>query len=213
MAESITGERAKEILGSDTAVTAESSGLSAEDGASPHPGCIEAIEKLRVPVVRTTARPVTEEKMRACHLAISMTRQQAYLLSNRYGEFKAKCFSLIGINGAIDTILHGEQVQTREEIRRESTAIGHEELAAALEEAASLLAGADRESLRPLAGVPMDIREVLTLFPTCFHQVSGIHDPVGGTSGEYENCARLIDAEVTQLLEGLLDLAVRALRS
>ena len=57
--------------------------------------------------------------------------------------------------------------------------------------------GTPRELFIPLEGVPLNVLELMTLFAPCFYQVSGVHDPMGGTEEELESCARQLDREVT----------------
>ncbi|MCJ7653568.1 MAG: hypothetical protein MUO75_07700, partial [Actinobacteria bacterium] len=176
---------------------------------APHSECVRALEILGIPDNETTASRVSSELMKRSDLAITMTRQQCYQMAHKFPEYKRRCFAIIEINGAIETILEsrGTALEDRD---WEKLAIGlpDAELSEALDAAASALQGAPRELMRPIPGVPLDVRELMTLFSTCFYQVSGVHDPIGGTEEETERCARQIDTEVTRLLRGMLALAL-----
>lgn len=186
----------------------ESGGLSADDGSSPHPLALGALDSLGIPAVDIIASPIGEREMLRADLALTMTHQQCNMLSNRFPQFKDRCFSLIGANGAVDTLLdeRGSGMSDRD-IVEAAVELAPLELELGLDTAAAVLRDAPRESLRPLKGVPLSARELMTMFSTCYHQVSGIHDPLGGTEEEVLECARQIQFEVTQLLHGLLALA------
>lgn len=215
VAECVLVARAKQILGDNREIiSADSCGLSVQENAPPHADCVAALDHLGIPLLEISASSITEDHLRSCDLALTMTRQQSYLLANRHTAYTGKCFSIIEANGAIETLL--DERRTSIETRnwaREARNLAADHLDRALIRAAETLAGSSRALLRPLAGVPMGIREVLTLFPTCFHQVSGIHDPVGGAPDEIKTCASQIDSEVTLLLNGLLALALSEQRS
>lgn len=210
IAECVLQARSAEILGGRRAVfTCESGGLSAEAGSPPHPRTLHALDSIGVPALEIAAAPVDERRMRHADLALTMTQQQCSMLANRFQEFKDKCFSLIGVNGAVETILQDNGVRMCEhDAAVAARTLPAAELERALDLAAATLRSSRRELLRPLKGVPLDIRDLMTLFPSCYHQVSGIHDPLGGPEEEMEKCARQIDQEVTELLYGLLALAI-----
>ncbi len=202
--------RASELLGPNACViTSESCGLEAEQDAPPHGDARMALEYLGVPMLDTAAARADEYHMRRCDLAVTMTRQQSYILANRFGEQMRKYFSMMEINGAIETLLELRGVsQGDRDWAAEARGLPREELARKLKGAAGALQSAERVLMRPLAGVPLNIVELLTLFSPCFHQVSGVHDPIGGTAEETYRCARLLDEQVTLLLNGLLALAL-----
>lgn len=208
ISECVLRERARTFLGESSGVlTTESCGLEAQPDAPPHDDALLALEHLGVPVCDTGASRADEEHMGRCDLAIAMTRQQSYVLANRFPAHMNKYFSLIEINGAIETLLERREVTVESgdsiaDARRMSPG----ELDRGLRLAAASLSSERREFMKPLAGVPLNIFELLTLFSTCFHQVSGIHDPIGGASAEKFKCADLLDGEVTLLLRGLLAL-------
>ena len=209
IAECVLQARSVEILGGRREVfTCESGGLSAEAGSPPHPRTLHALDSIDVPALETVAAPVDERQMRRADLALTMTHQQCSILANRFLEFKDKCFTLIGANGAVETILEDNGLWMSEhEAAVAARTLPAAELERGLALAAAALRDSRRELLRPLKGVPLDIRDLMTLFPSCYHQVSGIHDPLGGPVEETEECARQIEREVTELLYGLLALA------
>lgn len=206
IAECVARERARELLGVRSSVFAfESSGISAENEQAPHPECLSALEILGIRDVEAKSSVTDPEHMERADIAVAMTRQQCYMLAGRFTENRRKCFSLLDVNGAIETLLEWRGADLR--AATSAPAMPAAELEGALQKATISLTSAPREEMRALAGVPLTIRELMTLFSPCFHQVSGVHDPVGGKQEEYEHCARLIDAEVTLLLRGLLALA------
>ena len=205
IAECVAKERARQMLGGAAcALEVESGGINAESDSAPHPECRRALELIDVPFSGTTSTLVDEGHMAAADLVITMTRQQCYVLASRFPEHRRKCFSLIEMNGAIETLLSGREREG--ETRGRPGALPEADVRRLLDSAVDSLHGASRELMRPLAGVPMDVRELMTLFSPCFYQVSGIHDPLGGTEDEIERCASQIDREVTAILEGLLAL-------
>lgn len=209
ISECVLRGRAAEMLGDiDGLMAAESCGLEAKPDAPPHDEALRAVEYLGVPLCETGASPTDSERLERCDLAVTMTRQQLYVLASRFPDLKQKYFSLIELNGAIETLLElcGTGLDGRDwavEARRLVPA----ELGKALKESVAEITSAQRELLWPLPGVKLNISELLTLFSPCFHQVSGVHDPLGGTPEETLRCARLLDTEVTRLLRGLLALA------
>ncbi len=209
IAECVLLARSVEVLGGTREVfTCESGGLSAEVGSPPHHQALQALDSIDVPALETTATPVNEGHMRRADLALTMTNQQCNILANRFPEFRDKCFLLIGANGAVETILGDSGVRMCEhDAAVAARALPASELERALDIAAATLRGSRRDQFRPLKGVPLDIRDLLTLFPTCYHQVSGIHDPLGGPQEEILSCARQIEREVTELFYGMLALA------
>lgn len=206
IAECVARERAREMLGGRAGVFSfESSGISAENDSAPHPECMRALELLGMSAVDSTSSITDSEHMERADIAVTMTRQQCYVLAGRFAENRRKCFSLLDLNGALETLLDWRGADLG--AAGSALAMPAEELEDALGAAADTVRRAPREEMRALAGVPLTIRELMTLFSPCFHQVSGVHDPVGGTPEEYECCARLIDTEVTLMLKGLLALA------
>ena len=201
--------RSRQLLGrSSAALLAESSGLDARNGSSPHPQALSALEQLGIPIRRIFSSPVDEKMLARADLAATMTRQQCYLLANRFPQHSARCFSLLELNGSIETLLAERGLVAGDPgllLRARSMRL--DELEGRLADAARLLATTPRLELRPLAGVDMGVVELMRRFPTCFHQVSGIHDPVGGTDEEVLSCARIIDREVTLFLKGIITLA------
>lgn len=186
----ILGEAAREL-------EVSSSGLEADPGHPAHPDCELALEKLGLACVIPAPARTTEEIVSGADLVTAMTRQQCYVLASRFPEHRRKLFSLVETNGAIETLMDGRPSP------------GQAESSGALNRAARALRQARRETMRPLPGVPMDTRQLMTLFGPCFYQVSGIHDPMGGTRDEVERCARLLEREITKLLEGLLALGLQ----
>jgi protein-tyrosine-phosphatase len=209
ISECLLRARSAELLGqSDGLLFAESCGLEAQPDAPPHDDALEALAFLGVQPCGTGAARADDEHLRRCDLAITMTRQQEYVLASRFPEHKQKYFSLVETNGAIGTLLlwRGTSLDARDWVE-EAGRMTTSELGRGLVHAASALASAPRELLFPLAGAELSIYELLTRFSPCFHQVSGVHDPIGGAAEEKFKCARLIDSEVTQVLHGLLALA------
>jgi len=209
ISECVLRELARTFLGESSGIlNTESCGLEAQPDAPPHGDAVLALEHLGVPVCDTGASRAEEEHLRRCDLAITMTRQQSYVMANLFPENMNRYFSLIEINGAIETLLErrGESIDSGDWIEQ-ARGMPSDDLDRRLREAAAFLATQRREFMKPLAGVPLNIYELMTLFSTCFHQVSGIHDPIGGASAEKFKCADLLDKEVTMLLHGLLALA------
>jgi protein-tyrosine-phosphatase len=210
ISECVLRERARALLGESSSILSIGScGLEAQQDAPPHDDAIQALEHLGVPVCDTGACPVDQEHLSACDLAITMTRQQSYVMAHRFPADMNKYFSLIEINGAIETVLErrGERLDGGDRVEQ-ARRMSPEDLDRRLRNAAVSLASERREFLKPLAGVPLNIYELLTLFSPCFHQVSGVHDPIGGATEDKFKCARLLDSEVTQLLYGLLAMAL-----
>lgn len=210
ISECLLKARSEELLGeSAVLLAAESCGLEAENDAAPHGDAMMALEYLGVPVLNTTASRADEEHMRRCDIAVTMTRQQSYILASRFPEQMRKYFSMMEINGAIETLLEwrGTSLEARDWVEA-ARSLPPEGLGRGLKLAAEALQNAMRELMRPLAGVPLNIVELLTLFSPCFHQVSAVHDPIGGGPEETYKCARILDEQVTLMLCGLLALAV-----
>lgn len=209
ISECLLRARSAELLEQSEALfSAESCGLEAQPDAPPHDDALEALAHLGVPACGTGASRADDEHLRRCDLAVTMTRQQEYVLASRFPEHKRKYFSLIELNGAIGTLLLWREtsLEGRDWVS-EAGRLPTAELATGLTLAASALAAAPRELLFPLPGAELSIYELLTRFSPCFHQASGIHDPIGGAAEEKFKCASLIDTEVTRLLYGLLALA------
>ena len=210
IAESVFLARAGELLGDRAhSLEAESGGLQAVENSAPHPDCVQALELLGIPQCGSTASRLSEEIMERSDLVLTMTRQQCYQMAHGFPEYKRRLFSLIEVNGAIETLLENRGITLGNRDWEEAAgALSEFELSEALDGAASALRDPPRELMRPIPGVPLDVRELMTLFAPCFYQVSGIHDPIGGTEEETERCARQIDAEVTRFLRGMLTLAL-----
>jgi protein-tyrosine-phosphatase len=210
IAESVFLARAGEFLGDRArALEAESGGLHAVENSAPHPDCVQALELLEIPRCDSTASSISEEIIDRSDLVLTMTRQQSYQMAHRYPEYNGRLFSLIEVNGAIETLLESRGIALEErEWEEAADGLSDVELAEALDAAVSDLRETPRELLRPIPCVPMDVRELMTRFSPCFYQVSAIHDPIGGTAEETERCARLIDMEVTRLVRGMLLLAL-----
>ncbi len=190
-------------------MTAWSAGLDAEDDSPAHPKAQAALELLGLPPSEGASSLVDGDLVSGADLAVTMTRQQCYQLASRFPEQGRICFSLIELNGALETLLEwkGTSVDGRD-WGAEARAMDREELEARLERARGELTSAPRELLRPLPGVSLDIRRLMTQFATCFYHVSGVQDPVSGTKADMIRCAHLIDSEVTAMLKGLLALAL-----
>lgn len=214
IAECVLFERAAERLGESCHVLeADSCGVEASDGMRPHPLAVWSLGLLGVAPRAVHATRVSGGIMESSDLVISMTRQQCYQLASAFAEQRTKCFSLIEINGAIETLLENSPPSPgTEEAAAGLLSLPPAELESSLRAAVAKLTGAPRDRLRPLPGVRLGVRELMMLFPTCFNQVSNIHDPLGGTEDEVAGCARLIGAEVTALVDGLLELAAVSLR-
>ncbi|MHB8896308.1 MAG: arsenate reductase/protein-tyrosine-phosphatase family protein, partial [Candidatus Geothermincolia bacterium] len=111
MAECVLRARAIELLG-DMAplMVSESCGLKAEDGHPPHPEALRALEKLGIPACETTSALADDELMSRADLALTMTRQQCYVLASRFPGEKSKCYSLVEVNGAIEMLLDARHI-------------------------------------------------------------------------------------------------------
>ncbi len=212
ISECVLRARAGELLGGTAFLfNAESCGLEANPGAPPHEEALRALDYLGVPLCDTGASPTDDERLARCDLAVTMTRQQLYVLTSRFPEPSRKFFSLIELNGAIETLLEmrGQRQSLGERdwasLARDASA---EELSEGLGRAAAEITGLQREFVRQLPGVQLNIFELLTRFSPCFHQTSGVHDPLGGPPEETLRCARLLNTEITNLLDGLLALAL-----
>ncbi len=194
LCERLAIQRAPGVIGdAGVGLVASSSGLEADPGQGAHRDCETAMELLGLSGGIPAPTRTSEEVLERADLVVAMTRQQCYVLASRYPAQRRKVFSLIEINGAIETLMDGSQG-------------GSGGADGALDRATEALQTAGRETMRPLPGVPLDIRQLMTLFGPCFYQVSGVHDPMGGTPAEVERCARILDEEVTNLLAGLLRL-------
>jgi protein-tyrosine-phosphatase len=210
IAECVVRARTDELLGVVAGViTSESCGLKAEEDTPPHPEALRTLEKLGIAACDTNSALVDREHMERADLAMTMTRQQCYVLAGNFPEFGGKCFSLVEVNGAIEMLLEARGVSLdRTDWAGLARAMGLKQLDAALDRAVQEIRSIPREDVRQIPGVPMDVRELMTLFAPCFYQASGIHDPLGGTEEESDRCARLVDREVTLLVKGLLALAL-----
>ncbi len=210
ISECLFAARAGELLGrSDSIFSVGSCGLEAVTDMPPHSDALAALEYLGVPLIETAAARADEERLADCDLAVTMTRQQSYVLASRFPAERRKYFSMMEINGAIETLLEirGTGLDERDWMA-EARLLRPEELRRRLGLAVNVLHHSIRELMRPLAGVPLNIVELLTLFSPCFHQVSGVHDPIGGSREETHRCASILDREVTMLLRGLVALAL-----
>ncbi|MBU1672632.1 MAG: hypothetical protein KKF41_09400 [Actinobacteria bacterium] len=210
VAECVLEARCVELLGDKASlIDASSAGLEAEHASPAHPKAQAALELLGLPPSEGSSSLVSEELMTGTDLAVTMTRQQCYQLASRFPDHGRKCFSLIELNGALETILEWKGTSTGGRDRAtELRATDGVELEARLALAVGALKSAPRELLRPLPGVDLDVRRLMTQFATCFYHVSGVQDPVSGTRQDMVRCAHLIDSEVTAMLEGLLALAL-----
>ena len=210
IAESVFLARAGELLGDRApALEAESGGLQAVENSVPHPDCVQALEFLGIPECGSTASRLSEEIMDRSDLVVTMTRQQSYQMAHRFPEHTSRFFSLIEVNGAIETLLESLGISLDErDLEEVAGGLSELELGKALNGAVSALREAPRELMRPIPGVPLDVRELMTRFSPCFYQVSAIHDPIGGTAEETERCARQIDTEVTRFVRGVILLAL-----
>jgi len=194
--------------GRDGVIEVESSGLSAEPGFGEHPEALRVLELLGVPYCGSSSVSTDEEQVARCDLMVSMTRQQCYVSASRFPEYSRRCFSLLELNGAIETLLDGRAVMNDSALGEALGGTTPRELRRGLDRSVEAIVDTPRELLRPLAGVPMGVREMMTLFAPCFYQVSGIHDPLGGTAAEIEECARIVKREVELFLRGILTLAL-----
>jgi len=210
MAECILRARAQEMLGASASVLlSESCGLKAEADSPPHPEALRALEKLGVPPCDTTSDIADDELMDRADLALTMTRQQCYVLAGKFPDNKWKCYSLVEVNGAVEMLLEERGITLDgQEWGALARRLPPEELERRLSAAVEAIKGIPREKVRQIPGVTMDVRELMTHFAPCFYQASGIHDPLSGTADDMEHCANLVDREVTMLLKGLIALAV-----
>lgn len=214
ISECIFTYRACELLGESSRLfEVESSGLEAEPGSAlfcPHPDSLAALDCIGLPGHEVRPSRTDEEHINRADLAIAMTRQQSYVLASRFPDSSRKCFSILEVNGALWTLLGCGRLPTgQSDLTSHSAGVPEPVLSAGLERAAALLTGTPRELFFPLEGVPLNVRELMTLFAPCFYQVSGVHDPMGGTREELERCARMLDREVTAFLQGLVALALK----
>lgn len=213
ISECVFSDRARELLGDASSVfEVESSGLEAksgETGSYPHPDSLRALACIGLPDHDVTPTKTDEEHMRRSDLAITMTRQQCYVMANRFPDYKHKCFSLLEVNGALWTMTDGGQPGIDDGgLETLAAGVAPRDLSAGLERVAASLTSTPRELFMPLEGVKLNVLELMTLFAPCFYQVSGVHDPMGGTEEELERCARQLDREVTRLLRRLVALAL-----
>lgn len=208
MAECVLRERASVLGDLAQTVTAESCGLKAEAGSPPHPEAIRALKNLGIPACDTTSSLADDDMMGRADLALTMTRQQCYVLASRFPDNKGKCYSLVEVNGAVEMLLEQRGIDVGgDDWGARARALSPEELSARLETVAQAIRDIPREKVRQIPGMTMDVRELMTLFAPCFYQASGIHDPLSGTAEDMARCAELVDREVTSLLKGLLALA------
>lgn len=209
IAECVVRARAGELLGVLAGtVTSESCGLKAEEDSPPHPEALRALENLGVPACDTNSVLIDRDHMERAALAMTMTRQQCYVLAGRFPEYGRKCFSLVEVNGAIEMLLEARGASVEGQDWASLARLDPRDLEAALDRAVESIRSIPREEVRQIPGVPMDVRELMTMFAPCFYQASGIHDPLGGTEEECDQCARLVDREVTLLVKGMLALAL-----
>jgi protein-tyrosine-phosphatase len=214
ISECVFEARARELLGDLSGVfEVESSGLEAEEqgewSSKRHPDCVHALEVIGLPAGLPAPTRTDSEHMARADIAVTMTRQQSYVMANRFPENKRKCFSLLEVNGALWTLSDGRPGGLEEgELSRLAVETGEDGLRKGLDRVAESLTGTSRELLMPLEGVRLNVRELMTLFAPCFYQVSGVHDPMGGTDEEISRCARQLDGEVSRMLYGLVRLAL-----
>jgi protein-tyrosine-phosphatase len=208
MAECVLRARAEEWLGDLAGVMAcESCGLKADEGSPPHPEALRSLEKLGIPAHDITSALADEAMMERADLALTMTRQQCYVLAGRFPDFKGKCYSLVEANGAVEMLLEerGLDLDSDDWVERVK-ALDADELLLGLDKAVAAIKDIPREQVRQIPGMTMDVRELMTHFAPCFYQASGIHDPLSGTVDDMDRCAELVDREVTTLARGLLAL-------
>lgn len=213
ISECVFEERARELPGDASSVfEVESSGLEAQSGKEipyPHPDSLRALACIGLPGHDVTPTRTDDEHLRRADLAITMTRQQCYVMASRFPEYRRKCFSLLEVNGALWTLMDGRQLSIDDgAVEALAKGISPRDLSYGLARVTSTLTGTPRELFFPLEGVPLNVKELMTLFAPCFFQVSGVHDPMGGTEKELEKCARQLDREVTRFLHGLVSLAL-----
>jgi len=205
IAECVTLKRAFEIFGTSKIIDVSSCGIKAMPDSNPHPSCLKALSKLGIEKCDVRSSQVNEGLLSSSDLVITMTREQSYQLASMYPEYSNRVFSIIELNGAIESLVgNGEEIETFEPEK-----MPPKEACNILILAAKELQNAPREKLRPLPKVPLSVRELMTLFPGCFRQVSSIEDPLEGTENEIMECALLIDREVTLALKGLALLGLK----
>ncbi len=210
MAESVLEARSREMLqGYSGILTAESCGLKAEPGSPPHREALRALENIGVPPCASSSSIADDAMMDRAALALTMTRQQCYVLADRFPANREKCYSLVEVNGAIEMLLEERGIEPGAGAP-ELDARGPDpaELSRRLENAVTAIREIPREKVRQIPGVKMDTRELMTHFAPCFYQASGIHDPLSGTPEDMARCAELVDREVTALVGGLLAIAL-----
>jgi len=210
IAECVLRARAEELLGGLSGVmVSESCGIKADADSPPHPEALRALENLGIPACDTNSSLADDELMDRADLALTMTRQQCYVLAGKFPDNKRKCYSLVEVNGAIEMLLEERGIRLDgQDWSALASGVGAGELEQRLAKAVRAIKDIPREKVRQMPGVTMDVRELMTHFAPCFYQASGIHDPLNGTDEDMENCAQLVDREVTALATGLLALAL-----
>lgn len=210
MAECILSARVARMLGDDARLfESESCGIAADNNRPPHPAALMSLEKLGVDPVDTTAAMADLGHLEWADFALAMTRQQCYKLAGRFPSEALKCYSLVEMNGALEMLLEERSITLDgQDWAGRAKAAGHVSLEAGLLRAVLAIKAIPRESVRQIPGVYMDVRQLMTNFAPCFYQASGIHDPLNGTQKDMDDCARLVDREVTTLVKGMLALAL-----
>ncbi|PKQ28851.1 MAG: hypothetical protein CVT63_00860 [Candidatus Anoxymicrobium japonicum] len=112
IAECVLRRRAEELLGCRAvALTSESCGIEAAPGSPPHPETLRSLEKLGIPACDTTSSPVNETRLSASDLVLTMTRWQCYALARISPAHRQKCFSIIEVNGVIESLLEDRGIR------------------------------------------------------------------------------------------------------
>ncbi|MDD5747653.1 MAG: hypothetical protein PHP64_01145 [Actinomycetota bacterium] len=185
-------------------ISVESAGLKATSFEPPHPECISALQKLGIEECDVSSKPITEEAVNSADIVIAMTREQCYQVASEFRGHSSRCFSLIGLNGLIDSLLDGERTNV------DSSELSREEIEKVLQTATRAIISASKKDSRAIPGVPLTSRELMTLFPVCFREVSNISDPLPGTKDEVEMCARKIEKEVGLMLDGMFAVGLKS---
>ncbi|MDD5448237.1 MAG: hypothetical protein PHO53_03635 [Actinomycetota bacterium] len=186
-----------------------SCGLNQEKTSPVYEECEIALKELNIPQTKYLSKGISERKLADSDIVLTMTREQLFQLETRFPGQKSKCFSLVGANGAIETILmENKNSMEREEIKKVARNLQKNTLDKYLEEAANLLCSTPRSKFRPLPGVDLTVSELMGRFSSCFRLTSGIQDPIGGTKEETIECAKKIHQEVENFIYGILAIAI-----
>lgn len=210
VAESSSRFVAAQVLGDKSSVLGcDSCGLNTEKPFPVYPECEIALRELGIPQTKYLSECISERKLADSDIVLTMTREQLFQLECRFPEQKDKCFSLVGVNGAIETVLlENKNSMEKGEIEKLARNLQKGELEKYLKEAANLLSSTPRYKFKPLPGVDLEVGELMGRFSSCFRLASGIQDPIGGTKEEAIECAKKIHQEVEDFIYGILAIAI-----